>query len=134
MEKELPNKYELLSGANLAFIGDAYYELRIRKYLIDNKITKSNELKNLSVKYVSAHAHYLICTVLLDMLTETEKTIYKRGRNGAHHNYRRNLDYNEYNCSTGFEAVIGYLYLQQDFKRLDELIELSIKIIEEGKI
>lgn len=134
MEKRIPNKYELLTGANLAYIGDAYYELRIRKYLIDNKITKSQELKNLSVKYVSAHAHHLICNVLLDKLTETEKIIFKRGRNGAHHNYRRNLDFNEYNDSTGFEAVIGYLYLLQDFERLDEIIKLSIKIIEEGKL
>lgn len=131
MEKTIPNKYELLTGANLAFIGDAYYELRIRKYLIDNKITKSQELKNLSVKYVSAHAHHLICKVLLDKLTEAEKNIFKRGRNGAHHNYRRNLDFNEYNNSTGFEAVIGYLFLNQNFDRLDEIIDLSIKIIEE---
>lgn len=131
MGKQISDKYELLTGANLAFIGDAYYELRIRKYLIDNKITKSQELKNLSVKYVSAHAHHLICNVLLDKLTEKEKSIFKRGRNGAHHNYRRNLDFNEYNNSTGFEAVIGYLYLKQDFDRLNEIIDLSIKIIEE---
>lgn len=131
MDKKIPNKYELLTGANLAYIGDAYYELRIRKYLIDNKITKSQELKNLSVKYVSAHAHHLICNVLLEQLTDIEKSIFKRGRNGAHHNYRRNLDFNEYNDSTGFEAVIGYLYLLQDFERLDEIINLSIKIIEE---
>lgn len=132
MEKQISDKYELLTGANLAFIGDAYYELKIRKYLIDNKITKSQELKNLSVKYVSAHAHHLICNVLFDELTEKEKSIFKRGRNGAHHNYRRNLDFNEYNNSTGFEAVIGYLYLKQDFDRLNEIINLSIKIIEEG--
>ena len=61
MSKELPQNYELLSGANLAYIGDAYYELQIRKYLLECKITKSNELKNLSVKYVSAHAHHIIC-------------------------------------------------------------------------
>ncbi len=133
MEKQVSDKYELLTGANLAFVGDAYYELRIRKYLIDNKITKSQELKNMSVKYVSAHAHYVICNVLLDKLSEKEKKIFKRGRNGAHHNYRRNLDFNEYNASTGFEAVIGYLYLKQDFERLDKIINLSIKIIEGEK-
>ncbi len=127
---QLPN-YELLTGANLAFIGDAYYELQIRKYLIDNKITKSQELKNLSVKYVSAHAHHLICNTLLDKLTEEELKVFKRGRNGAHHNYRKNLDFAEYNNSTGFEAVIGYLYLNERFERLQEIIELSIKIIEE---
>lgn len=134
MNKDLPNKYELLTGANLAFIGDAYYELRIRKYLIDNKVSKSNTLKNLSVKYVSAHAHHLICLKIMDLLTEKEKNIFKRGRNGAHHNYRRNLDYGEYNDSTGFEAVIGYLYLTQEYDRLEEIVNLSIKIIEEENI
>ena len=134
MDNKIPNKYELLNGANLAFIGDAYYELRIRQYLIDNKITKSQELKNISVKYVSAHAHHLICLELIDLLTEKEQAIFKRGRNGAHHNYRRNLDFNEYNDSTGFEAVIGYLYLMKEQDRLDEIIRLSIKIIEEGKL
>ena len=132
MDNKIPNKYELLTGANLAFIGDAYYELRIRKYLIDNKVSKSNTLKNLSVKYVSAHAHHLISLEIMDLLTEKEKNIFKRGRNGAHHNYRRNLDYNEYNDSTGFEAVIGYLYLMQEYDRLEEIINLSIKVIEEG--
>lgn len=131
MDKKFPNKYELLTGANLAFIGDAYYELKIRKYLIDNKVSKSNTLKNLSVKYVSAHAHHIICEKLFDQFTEVEKNIFKRGRNGAHHNYRKNLDYGEYNDSTGFEAVIGYLYLMQEQERLDEIISLSIKIIEE---
>ena len=134
MDNKIPNKYELLTGANLAFIGDAYYELRIRQHLIDNKITKSHELKNLSVKYVSAHAHHLICLELMNVLTEKEKTIFKRGRNGAHHNYRRNLDYGEYNDSTGFEAVIGYLYLTQEYDRLEEIVNLSIKIIEEENI
>ena len=134
MDKNIPCQYELLTGANLAFIGDAYYELRIRQYLIDNKVSKSNTLKNLSVKYVSAHAHHLICLKLMDLLTEKEKTIFKRGRNGAHHNYRRNLDFNEYNDSTGFEAVIGYLYLMKEYERLDEIINLAIKIIEEGNI
>ena len=127
-------KYNLLNGSNLSYIGDAYYELRIRQYLIDNKVSKSNILKNLSVKYVSAHAHHLICLGLMDLLTEKEKIIFKRGRNGAHHNYRRNLDFNEYNDSTGFEAVIGYLYLMKEYDRLEEIINLSIKIIEEGKI
>ena len=133
MDNKIPNKYELLTGANLAFIGDAYYELRIRQYLIDNKITKSNELKNLSVKYVSAHAHHIICEKIKDQFTEHETEIFKRGRNGAHHNYRKNLNYAEYNDSTGFEAIIGYLFLKQDFERLNEIICLSIKAIEESE-
>jgi ribonuclease-3 family protein len=59
--------------------------------------------------------------------------IFKRGRNGAHHNYRKNLNFAEYNDSTGFEAIIGYLFLKQDFERLNEIICLSIKAIEESE-
>ena len=62
--------YEILNGANLAYIGDAYFELRIRKYLIDNKITKSNDLRKLSIKYVSAHAHQQIIDGIFDELTQ----------------------------------------------------------------
>ena len=133
MSKELPQNYELLSGANLAYIGDAYYELQIRKYLLECKITKRKEHKNISVKYVSAHAHHIICEKIKDQFTEHETEIFKRGRNGAHHNYRKNLNYAEYNDSTGFEAIIGYLFLKQDFERLNEIICLSIKAIEESE-
>ena len=123
--------YKLMNGADLAFIGDAYYELQIREYLLNLGVTKSNELKQRSVNYVSASAHHLIMHTLIGDLTQEELNIYKRGRNNAPKNKRKNLDYNEYISSSGFEAVIGYLYLKKDNLRLNELIQKAIKIIEE---
>ena len=123
---------KLLNGANLAYIGDAYYELRIRKYLIDKEITNQNKLHKLATKYVSASGHYKIMNNLFDLLTEEELAIYKRGRNFKSNSRRKNTKQDEYLASSGFESLIGYLYLNEDFARLDEIIGLAIKIIEDS--
>lgn len=124
-------RYELLNGANLAYIGDAYYELVIRKYLIDKGITKNKELKKYSLKFVSASAHNKIYDKIKDELTIEEQKIFLRGRNGAPNSYRKNVDQASYVVSTGLEAIIGYLYLQKNYKRLDELMNLIIQKGEE---
>ena len=90
-------------------------------------VTNSNELKNLSVKYVSAHAHHIICEKIKNQFTEHEMDIFKRGRNGAHHNYRKNLNFAEYNDSTGFEAIVGYLFLKDIYYSLK--LNLIVKSI-----
>lgn len=128
------NSYELLNGSNLAYIGDAYFELRIRKYLIDNKIVKSNDLRKASIKYVSAHAHQLIIDGIFDQLTPEEKNIFNRGRNHASSNYRKNVIMSEYQTSSGFEAIIGYHYLMQNNERLEELIQMAINQVRLGEI
>ncbi|HNZ77208.1 MAG TPA: ribonuclease III domain-containing protein [Bacilli bacterium] len=122
-------KPELLNGANLAFIGDAYYELYIRKYLIDKQITNQNLLHKLAVKYVSAKGHNKIVIGLMDQFTEAELVIFKRGRNHSSGANRKKLS--EYLSSSGFEAVIGYLYLTKQEERLHQLIDKAIRIIEE---
>lgn len=127
---DLSKNTNLINGADLAYVGDAYYELRIRTYLLSKGITRSNELKQIGNKFVSAHAHQIICDKLLETLTESELNIFKRGRNGAPHNRRKNLNMAEYGTSSGFEAVIGYLYLKGEFERLDEIILAAINIIE----
>lgn len=120
----------LLNGSNLAFIGDAYYELYIRKYLLTLGITNQKELHKKCVKYVSARGHYLIVKELQDLLTPEELQIFKRGRNAKTNSRRVNVKLNEYLDSSGFEAVIGYLYLKEDFERLEYIIKNAIKIIE----
>ena len=117
--------YDLLTGADLAFIGDAYYELYIRNYVLHKGFTKLNELHNNCVKYVSRTSQNKIILSLMDELTEEEQTIFKRGRN---YNYK-NTDA-EYVNASGFEALIGYLYLKQLNERLEYLILKSIEIIE----
>lgn len=119
------DKYNLLNGGDLAFIGDAYLELRIRKYVLDKGLTSLYSLHNETVKYVSRTSQYKIILELMEELTEEEKDIFKRGRN---HNYKNKTL--EYVNASGYEAVIGYLYLLERYDRLDFIINKSIEIIE----
>ena len=120
----------LLNGSNLSYIGDAYYELVIRKYLLSKGITNSNKIHKEATKYVSGHAHSLIIDGIISELTLEEAEIYKRGRNQKNSSRRKNIDLAEHAKSSGFEAVIGYLYLKEDKSRLDYLINKAINIIE----
>ena len=124
-------RYELLNGSNLAYIGDAYYELEIRKYLISKNITKNKELRKISIEFVSASSQTYIYNILKDKLSDEEEQIFLRGRNSVHHFNRKNVNHADYLIATGFEALIGYLYLKGDSKRLEELIADAIKIVVE---
>lgn len=114
--------YNLLNGANLAYIGDAYYELMVRIHLLDKGITKNKDLRKISITYVSAESHKKIYEKISDKLTKEEKDIFLRGRNSAPSGHRKNVDRGAYVISSGLEAVIGYLYLKKDQNRLDEII------------
>lgn len=116
---------ELLSGADLAFLGDAYYELAIRHHLLKKGITNLHKLHDYSVKYVSRTAQHKIIQNLYLQLTNEEQEIFKRGRN-----YLYKAKTEEYINASGFEAVIGYLYLKENITRLNDLINQAIKIIE----
>ncbi len=122
--------YKLLNGANLAFIGDAYYELVIREYLINKKITKSHKLHDECVHYVSSTAHNIIMEKILPLLSEEEIDVFHRGRNYNYNSRRKNVKRDEYVNSSGFEALIGYLYLLDNKERLEEIINLAINIVE----
>ena len=123
-------QYQLLNGSNLAYIGDAYYELEIRKYLIGKNITKNKELRKISIEFVSASAHAYIFENIKDELTEEEMNVFTRGRNASTIGHRKNVDRKEHAISSGYEAVLGYLYLKEDFIRLEYLIKKSIEIVE----
>lgn len=123
--------YKLLNGSNLAYIGDAYLELQVRYHLLEQQLTKPKDLRKVSLKYVSAFSHQQIYEKIKDELTAEEQQIFLRGRNGAHFIHRKNVDKKAYLISTGLEAVIGYLYLDGQFLRLNELIERIFQIVEE---
>ena len=115
-----------LSGGDLAFIGDAYYEVKIREHLLNKDLTSLYKLHDECVKYVSRDAQYKIILAIMDKLDEEEKDIFRRGRN---YNYKNKTV--EYIHASGFEAIIGYLYVQGKMDRLNEIISLAIKVIEE---
>ncbi len=123
------------SGLTLAYIGDAVYELKVREYLLSSGITKVNNLHHEAItKYTSAQAQSKIINYLMDKLSEEEVEYFKRGRNtgGTHH--PKNSSLKEYRLATGFESLIGALYLEKNYERLDEIINLSIVLSNAEKV
>ena len=120
--------YKMLNGLTLAYMGDAVYEMYIREYLISTGITKINTLNAKCVTFTSGKSQANVVYYLIDsnILTEEEINIYKRGRNSHVSTTRRNIDLKTYLDATGFEAIIGYLYLSQNIDRLKELIKIII--------
>lgn len=108
----------------LAYLGDAIYEIYIREKLIEQGIAKVEELQKESIKYVSAKGQATILKKLLEnnILLEEEQEIIKRGRNYKRSNHPKHTDIITYKLSTGFEAMIGYLYLTKNTKRLEEIL------------
>jgi len=119
----------LENGLALAYIGDAYYELEIRKYLLDAGLTKVNDLHNRAIEYTSANSQKDIIDSLMDKLTEEEIEYYKRGRNSGGTHKPKNTSLNIYRKATGFESLIGYLFLIKNEERLAEIIKYSIDFI-----
>ena len=113
-----------LSPLVLAYIGDAIYELHIRKYLISKNIVKVKELQESSIKYVSAKAQSNYLKELIDknFFTLEELDIIKRARN---HKSRtsKSTDIVTYKHSTALEAVIGYLYYKNNNERIEEIMK-----------
>lgn len=120
----LNNQLNITNSLTLAYLGDSIYEIYIRKYLIDEGIVKVKDLQKEATNYVSAkgQAHYL--TMLLDnnLLSEEEVKVVYRARNHKSHKSPKNTDIITYKYATGLEALMGYLYLKQDFKRLNEIM------------
>lgn len=122
---------QTISQQNLAFVGDAVFNVYIRTYLISRANKNTGKLHKESINYVSARAQSKIIDVILDKLSEKEIEIYKRGRNTNINTVSKNVDVVSYKKATGFEALIGFLYLSNNVKRLEEIIDLSIKVVEE---
>ncbi len=130
--KKIPNKdTTMYSPAQLAYAGDAVYEFLVRSYIINNHDTNVNKMHKLTVKFVKAKAQAYIIKTLDNDLTEDEKRIVKRGRNAKVTSSPKNAELMEYRYATGFEALIGYLYLNNELDRLMELFNKIIEILNE---
>ncbi len=108
----------------LAYLGDAIYEVYIRERLILMGISHALELQKRAVLYVSAKGQASILNRLLEegKLTEEEIQVVKRGRNYKRSTHPKHTDILTYKLSTGFEALIGYLYLSKNHDRLAEIL------------
>lgn len=128
MEEYINNiDIQTVPAQTLAFIGDAVYNVYIRSYLASKSTAKTGALHTLSIKYVSAKGQAKIIDKIMDMLTEEEVSVYKRGRNTSVTSISKHADVIEYKKATGFECLIGYLYVTKNTERLDYIVEKCIE-------
>lgn len=112
----------------LAYLGDTIYEDYIRKYLIYKGIAKVEELQKESMNYVSAKSQARIVTSLMDnnVLTSEEIDIVKRARNAKVGHHPKSTDIITYKYATGLEALIGYLEINNNKDRIDEIMNIIL--------
>lgn len=116
----------ILNPQVLAFVGDAVYTMYIRNMIVLNNKGKSGELHKITAKYVKAKTQSEAIEKLLPSLAEDEQSVFKRGRNYKTQSTAKNSSIQEYHRATGFEAVLGYLYLSGQQERLNELLKNSL--------
>lgn len=125
---------QTVSPLVFAYIGDALYEIYVRTYIVHKYKVKVNELHKLSTKFVKAAAQAKIVHAIEGELTEEEWKMIKRGRNQKSGSVAKNASITDYKYATGFECLLGYLYLLGKTKRLEEIINKAIDIIEKEEI
>ena len=119
--------YRTLSGLSLAFIGDAVYELFIRNHVLSKGEARVKDMHKDTVRLVNADFQADMTDVLMPNLREDEIAVFKRGRNAHAGHTPKNKSEAQYHKSTGFEALVGYLYLKKDFERLDFIFSEVLK-------
>ena len=134
MEKAIKNTFhtpdinaDQYSPLTLAYMGDCAYEIVIRTLLVHKGNTHVDRLNKRASNLAKAGTQSQIIGVIQDSLTEEELTIYKRGRNAKSYTSAKNASINDYRRATGFEALIGWLYLKGEFERMTELIKLGFE-------
>ena len=118
------------SPLTLAYIGDAIFDVVIRSILVNKGNTAVNKLHKRASDIVKAGTQSAFIKALMENLTEEEADIYRRGRNSKPHTKAKNATTMDYLDATGFEAVVGYLYLTDNMDRICELVELGIERLE----
>lgn len=112
---------QMHTGRTLAFLGDAVWSLKVREYFVDKGYEKGKDLQKLSTDFVSAKAQAFFYDYLHNegLLTEEEEEYFKRGRNANAGTVPHNTPVQIYRKSTGFEAILGYLFLEKKQDRID---------------
>ena len=121
------NRPEEVNPLMLAYIGDAVYEVIIRTIVINSGNRDMKLINRDAIKYVKAPTQAKIAELLYEKFTEEEQKQYKRGRNAKSGTKAKNATINDYCKATGFEAVIGFLYLKNEIDRIVYLCKLGIE-------
>lgn len=120
------------SPLTLAYIGDGIYEIVIRTMIVDEANRQVNKIHKAASELVKAGTQAKLIHLLMDKLTEEEQTIYKRGRNAKAITRAKNASMSDYRTATGFEALMGWLYLTGQSERMMELIKIGIEELKEN--
>lgn len=114
------------SPLTLAYIGDGIYDLIIRSLVVNHGNKQVNKLHKETSSLVQASAQSLMMRTMQEHLTEEEHAIYKRGRNAKSISPAKNQSITDYRRATGFEALLGYLYLKKEWKRMLDLVKIGL--------
>jgi ribonuclease-3 family protein len=128
INRELPVKpgdIGTYSPLALAYVGDAVYELYVRTLLLGRGNAPVHKLHRQSVEYVKAKAQSDVIHKLMEHLDPAEQDVVRRGRNAKSGTIPKNADIADYKYATGFETLLGYLYIRQDFDRLLEVLKIA---------
>lgn len=118
----------------LAYVGDAVYEVYVRRYVLEKDPVNVNKQNKLAVKFVRAEGQALAVKKIMPELTESEQNLVKRARNKKITSKPQNADPVTYKLATAFEALLGFLYLSGDKERLEEVINRSMELIDKAEI
>ena len=121
------------SPLTLAYIGDCIYDLVIKSLVINAGNKQVNKLHQETSKLVQASTQSLMMRTMQEHLTEEEHAVYKRGRNAKSVTPAKNQSITDYRRATGFEALLGYLYLKKDYKRLLDLVKIGLDSLKDGE-
>ena len=119
------------SPLTLAYIGDCIYDLIIKSLVIGNGNKQVNKMHKETSSLVQAATQSLMMRTMQEHLTEEEHAIYKRGRNAKSVSPAKNQSVTDYRRATGFEALMGYLYLKKEYKRMLELVKIGLDSLNE---
>lgn len=117
----------------LAYIGDAIYEVYVRTILVKQGNSQVNKLHKRASRLVKAEAQSKMIKVMEPFFTEEEEAVYKRGRNAKSYTTSKNASTGDYRRATGFEAVMGYLYLTEQYCRMIDLIKIGMEVLDDRK-
>ena len=119
------------SPLTLAYIGDCVYDLIIKSLVIGHGNKQVNKMHKETSSLVQASTQSLMMRKLQDLLTDEERAVYKRGRNAKSVSPAKNQSVTDYRRATGFEALLGYLYLKKEYKRMLELVKIGLDSLNE---
>lgn len=127
LEEADPNMYSPLT---LAYIGDCIYDLMIKTLVVNQGNRQVQKLHQETSRMVQASSQSRMMRVLQEQLTEEEHAVYKRGRNAKSVSPAKNQSMTDYRRATGFEALMGYLYLKKEYQRMTELVKMGLIALE----